>query len=111
MKAYYVVFAPLRTTLVMMVRATGAGWTIEECFAIGKAIGPEDYEVRGFTAWYTYSNTGREPGEANARSPSVGGLGGNESGPPSEAAPPRKVREHPNRGGSCGTSMRWRAEG
>src|SRR5579859_1224584 len=28
--------------------------TIEECFQTGKEIGLEDYEVRGFTAWYRH---------------------------------------------------------
>ena len=53
-KAYYFVFAPLGTTLVEMVQAIGQRWKIEECFQTGKAIGLEDYEVRGFTAWYRY---------------------------------------------------------
>jgi SRSO17 transposase len=53
-KAYYFVFAPPGTTLVEMVQAIGQRWKIEECFETGKAIGLEDYEVRGFTAWYRY---------------------------------------------------------
>lgn len=53
-KAYYFVFAPPGTTLVEMVQAIGARWKIEECFEIGKEMGLEDYEVRGFTAWYRH---------------------------------------------------------
>ena len=53
-KAYYFVFAPLGTTLVEMVQAIGQRWKIEECFETGKAIGLEDYQVRGFTAWYRH---------------------------------------------------------
>ena len=53
-KAYYFVFAPLGTTLIEMVQAIGQRWKIEECFEIGKEIGLEDYEVRGFTAWYRH---------------------------------------------------------
>ena len=53
-KAYYFVLAPPDTTLVEMVQAIGQRWKIEECFETGKAIGLEDYEVRGFTAWYRY---------------------------------------------------------
>jgi hypothetical protein len=53
-KAYYFVFAPLGTTLVEMVQAIGQRWKIEECFETGKAIGLEDDEVRGFTAWYRH---------------------------------------------------------
>jgi SRSO17 transposase len=53
-KAYYFVYAPTGTTLVEMVKAIGARWKIEECFETGKAIGLEDYEVRGFTAWYRF---------------------------------------------------------
>jgi len=53
-KAYYFVFAPPSTTLAEMVQAIGQRWGIEECFENGKAIGLEDYEVRGFTAWYRF---------------------------------------------------------
>jgi hypothetical protein len=52
--AYYFVFAPLGTTLAEMVQAIGARWRIEEGFETGKALGLEDYEVRGFRAWYRY---------------------------------------------------------
>jgi len=57
-KAYYFVFAPLGTTLAEMVQAIGARWEIEECFETGKAMGLEDYEVRGFTAWYRHVTDG-----------------------------------------------------
>ena len=53
-KTYYFVFAPVGTTLTEMVKAIGARWKIEECFETGKAMGLEDYEVRGFTAWYRH---------------------------------------------------------
>jgi SRSO17 transposase len=53
-KAYYFVFAPAGTTLAQMVQAIGQRWCIEEGFENGKAIGLEDYEVRGFTSWYRF---------------------------------------------------------
>ena len=53
-KAYYFVFAPLGTTRASMVKAIGQRWKIEECFETGKEMGLEDYEVRGFTAWYRF---------------------------------------------------------
>src|SRR5260370_25883925 len=53
-KTYYFVFAPMGTTLAEMVKAIGARWKIEECFETGKEMGLEDYEVRGFTAWYRH---------------------------------------------------------
>ena len=53
-KAYYFVFAPPATTLAEMVKAIGQRWCIEECFETGKEMGLEDYEVRGFTAWYRF---------------------------------------------------------
>jgi SRSO17 transposase len=53
-KAYYLVFAPQSATLAQMVLAIGARWKIEECFETGKELGLEDYEVRGFIAWYRY---------------------------------------------------------
>ncbi|WP_420799593.1 hypothetical protein [Ktedonobacter robiniae] len=53
-KTYYLVFAPVGTTLAEMVKAIGARWSIETCFETGKEMGLEDYEVRGFTAWYRF---------------------------------------------------------
>lgn len=53
-KAYYLVFAPLGTTLAEMVKAIGQRWRIEECFQIGKEMGLDDYEVRCWTAWYRF---------------------------------------------------------
>jgi hypothetical protein len=53
-KAYSLVFAPLNTPLAEMVRAIGARWRIEEGFETGKALGLEDYQVRGWLAWYRH---------------------------------------------------------
>jgi SRSO17 transposase len=53
-KTYYFVFAPLGTTLTEMVKAIGKRWKIEEDFETGKEMGLDDYEVRGFTAWYRH---------------------------------------------------------
>jgi SRSO17 transposase len=53
-KTFYLVFARPGTTLAEMVQAIGARWKIEECFETGKEMGLEDYEVRGFTAWYRF---------------------------------------------------------
>jgi SRSO17 transposase len=53
-KPYYFVFAPVGTPLRAMVTAIGARWKSEECFETGKEMGLEDYEVRGFTAWYRH---------------------------------------------------------
>jgi hypothetical protein len=36
------------------VRAIGARWRIEEGFESGKALGLEDYQVRGWLAWYRH---------------------------------------------------------
>jgi SRSO17 transposase len=53
-KAYYFVFAPPGTQLPEMVKAIGQRWSIEEDFETGKEMGLDDYEVRGFTAWYRH---------------------------------------------------------
>ena len=52
--AYYFVFAPPNATLAEMVQAIGARWRIEEGFETGKAMGLEDYQVRGWLAWYRH---------------------------------------------------------
>jgi hypothetical protein len=53
-KTFYLVFAQPGTTLAEMVKSIGARWSIETCFETGKEMGMEDYEVRGFTAWYRF---------------------------------------------------------
>jgi SRSO17 transposase len=53
-KSYYLVFAPLGTTLEVMVRAIGARWCIEEEFENGKDIGLDHYEVRSFVGWFRH---------------------------------------------------------
>ncbi|GHO72046.1 hypothetical protein KSC_109380 [Ktedonobacter sp. SOSP1-52] len=53
-KTFYLVFVPKGTTLAEMVKAIGARWSIETCFETGKEMGLEDYEARGFTAWYRF---------------------------------------------------------
>ncbi|TMC24777.1 MAG: hypothetical protein E6J34_00020 [Chloroflexi bacterium] len=53
-KTYYLVFAPVGTTLAELVKVIGQRWHIEEDIQIGKEMGLADYEVRGFTAWYRY---------------------------------------------------------
>ncbi|EFH85321.1 transposase [Ktedonobacter racemifer DSM 44963] len=53
-KTYYLVFAKPATTLAEMVKAIGTRWSVEVCFETGKEMGLEDYEVRGFAAWYRF---------------------------------------------------------
>lgn len=53
-KRYYFVFGPEETTLLMMVKAIGARWCIEEDFQTGKDLGLDQYEVRTRTAWYRH---------------------------------------------------------
>lgn len=53
--AYYRVFAPADTPLEEAVRAAGSRWSIEEGFARAKGeVGLDQYEVRGWTAWYRH---------------------------------------------------------
>jgi SRSO17 transposase len=53
-KAYYLVFGSVGTTLLMMVKAIGARWHIEENFENAKDMGLDQYEVRLWIAWYRH---------------------------------------------------------
>jgi SRSO17 transposase len=53
--AYYVVFAPVGTSLAALVRVAGSRWAIEECLESAKnEVGLDQYEVRRWDAWYRY---------------------------------------------------------
>jgi SRSO17 transposase len=54
-RAYYLVFAPTETSLTEIVRAIGAGWTIEDVFKLAKRqVGLDQYEVRSWTGWHRH---------------------------------------------------------
>lgn len=52
--AYYLVFAPLATSLPTMVQAIGARWRIEEDLEANKDLGLDHYEVRSYVGWYRH---------------------------------------------------------
>ncbi len=53
--AYYLVFAPVRTTLAELVRVAGARWVIEQCFEEAKGeTGLDHYEVRSWRSWHRH---------------------------------------------------------
>jgi hypothetical protein len=53
--AYFLIFAPIEATLLDMVQAIGARWTVECCFEEGKGeVGLDHYEVRTFCGWYRH---------------------------------------------------------
>lgn len=53
--AYYLVFAPMQTTLPQVVRVAGARWTIEEGLELSKDdLGLDHYEVRHWAGWYRH---------------------------------------------------------
>ncbi len=52
--AYYLVYAPLETSLSTMVQAIGARWHIEEDLETSKALGLDQYEVRSYLGWYRH---------------------------------------------------------
>lgn len=53
--AYYLVYAPVDTPLLEIVRAIGARWTIEEVFELAKQrVGLDEYEVRSWTGWHRH---------------------------------------------------------
>ena len=54
-RAYYRAYGPASTTLAEVVRVTGSRWRIEEGYEQAKGeVGLDQYEVRGFRAWYRY---------------------------------------------------------
>jgi SRSO17 transposase len=54
-RAYYRAYGPASITLAELVRVTGSRWRIEEGYEQAKGeVGLDQYEVRGFRAWYRY---------------------------------------------------------
>jgi SRSO17 transposase len=54
-RAYYRASGPAQTTLPELVQVTGSRWRIEEGYEQSKGgVGLDQYEVRGFRAWYRY---------------------------------------------------------
>lgn len=54
-RAYYRAYAPADTTLPELVRVAGSRWRIEEGLEQTKGeVGLDQYEVRGFRAWYRH---------------------------------------------------------
>jgi SRSO17 transposase len=54
-RAYYRVAGPATTTLPELVRVAGSRWKIEEGLEEAKGeVGLDQYEVRGFRAWYRF---------------------------------------------------------
>jgi SRSO17 transposase len=54
-RAYYRIAGPATTTLPELVRVAGSRWKIEEGLEEAKGeVGLDQYEVRGFRAWYRF---------------------------------------------------------
>ena len=54
-RAYYRAAGPAQTTLPELVAVAGSRWKIEEGYEQAKGeVGLDQYEVRGFRAWYRY---------------------------------------------------------
>ncbi len=52
--AYYLVYAPLDTSVPTIVQAIGARWRIEEDLEATKALGLDQSEVRSYLGWYRH---------------------------------------------------------
>jgi SRSO17 transposase len=53
--AYYICYAPRRTTLATLVWVAGRRWPVEECFKQAKQeTGLDDYQVRTWRGWYAH---------------------------------------------------------
>ncbi|HYU73337.1 MAG TPA: IS701 family transposase [Ktedonobacteraceae bacterium] len=54
-RAYYRVYGPAQSSLAELVRVAGSRWRIEEGYEQAKGeVGLDQYEVRGFRAWYRH---------------------------------------------------------
>jgi len=54
-RAYYRAAGPATTTLADLVRVAGSRWKVEEGLEEAKGeVGLDQYEVRGFRAWYRF---------------------------------------------------------
>jgi SRSO17 transposase len=54
-RAYYLVFAPIGTTLVALAGVAGLRWTIEECFERAKGeLGLDHCEARSWHGWHRH---------------------------------------------------------
>ena len=53
--AYYICFAPRRSTLATLIWVAGRRWPVEECFKQAKQeTGLDDYQVRTWRGWYAH---------------------------------------------------------
>lgn len=53
--AFYLVYAPVGTTIAAIIDAAGARWTIEDTFKLAKGqVGLDHYEVRSWRGWYRH---------------------------------------------------------
>jgi SRSO17 transposase len=53
--AYYICYAPRRTTLTTLIWVAGRRWPVEECFKQAKQeTGLDDYQVRTWRGWYAH---------------------------------------------------------
>lgn len=67
--AYYICYAPRRTTLATLTWVAGRRWPVEECFKQAKQeTGLDHYQVRTWRGWYATSPIDARPGLAR-RSP------------------------------------------
>ena len=54
--AYYLVYAPVGTSLTEIVRAAGCRWAIEDVFKLAKRqAGLDQYEVRSWAGWHRHT--------------------------------------------------------
>jgi SRSO17 transposase len=53
--AYYLAYAPTRTSLEALVRVTSSRYTVEQCIEEAKGeTGLDEYEVRFWHSWYRH---------------------------------------------------------
>jgi SRSO17 transposase len=53
--AFYLIHAPIGTTLAALVQVAGRRWTLEACFEAAKSeVGLDHYEVRSWIGWHRH---------------------------------------------------------
>ena len=126
--AYYRVFGRTTATLSEVVRAAGLRWSVEESFQSGKGlVGMDQYEVRGWEAWYRYQTLAAlahafltvlraralaavppapEPaGSPQVAPPPAGKGGGRSPRPLDDQARPRCLTATPDRAGGASVGL------
>jgi SRSO17 transposase len=89
--AYYLVYAPVGTSLAKVVAVAGARWSIEDMFKQAKGlVGLDQYEVRSWHGWYRHITLALLALAALTIATKKGGPAARSGAPPTSRLPSRK---------------------